>query len=63
MMIESLAASLANGCATGSNQPFGGCTMYAGSPVPVNGGYGTWQYLNWACKFTIDSNCAELALT
>jgi len=30
--------------------------------APVNGAYGTWQYLNWACKFTIDSNRAELAL-
>ena len=30
--------------------------------LPVNGGYGTWQYLNWACKFTIDANREELAL-
>ena len=30
---------------------------------PVNGGYGTWQYLNWACKFTIDANREELKLT
>ena len=29
---------------------------------PVNGGYGTWQYLNWACKFTIDANREELKL-
>ncbi len=29
---------------------------------PVDGGYGRWQYLNWACKFTIDANRAELAL-
>jgi hypothetical protein len=29
---------------------------------PVNGGYGTWQYLNWACKFTIDANREELNL-
>jgi hypothetical protein len=29
---------------------------------PVEGGYGTWQYLNWACKFTIDANRAELGL-
>ena len=29
---------------------------------PVNGGYGKWQYLNWACKFTIDANCEELSL-
>jgi hypothetical protein len=29
---------------------------------PVNGDYGTWQYLNWACKFTIDANREELAL-
>jgi hypothetical protein len=27
---------------------------------PINGGYGRWQYLNWACKFTIDANRAEL---
>ena len=26
---------------------------------PVNGGYGTYQYLNWACKFFIDSNMFE----
>lgn len=29
---------------------------------PVDGHYGRWQYLNWACKFTIDANCAELDL-
>ena len=28
---------------------------------PINGDYGKWQYLNWACKFTIDANRAELA--
>jgi hypothetical protein len=28
---------------------------------PVTGAYGTWQYLNWACKFTIDAQRAELA--
>jgi len=33
----------------------------AGS-FPVDGGYGRWQYLNWACKFTIDSNREELLL-
>ena len=26
---------------------------------PVNGGYGTYEYLNWACKFFIDSNLAQ----
>lgn len=26
---------------------------------PVNGGYGTYQYLNWACKFFIDSLLLE----
>ena len=26
---------------------------------PVNGGYGTYQYLNWACKFFIDANLFE----
>jgi len=27
---------------------------------PVDGWYGKWQFLNWACKFTIDANRAEL---
>jgi hypothetical protein len=27
---------------------------------PIDGWYGKWQYLNWACKFTIDANHAEL---
>jgi hypothetical protein len=27
---------------------------------PVDGWYGKWQYLNWACKFMIDANRAEL---
>jgi hypothetical protein len=26
---------------------------------PVSGGYGTYEYLNWACKFFIDSNILE----
>jgi hypothetical protein len=30
---------------------------------PVDGLYGTWQYLNWACKFTIDANREELKLS
>ncbi len=30
---------------------------------PIDGRYGRWQYLNWACKFTIDANRAERALT
>jgi rhamnogalacturonyl hydrolase YesR len=29
---------------------------------PIDGHYGRWQYLNWACKFTVDANRAELAL-
>ena len=29
---------------------------------PVNGGYGTYEYLNWACKFFIDSNLLEQTL-
>ena len=29
---------------------------------PVQGLYGRWQYLNWACKFTIDANALELTL-
>ena len=29
---------------------------------PVDGTYGRWQYLNWACKFTIDANREEMAL-
>ena len=28
---------------------------------PIGGDYGKWQYLNWAAKFTIDANRAELA--
>lgn len=28
---------------------------------PVDGRYGRWQFLNWACKFTIDSNREEIA--
>lgn len=27
---------------------------------PVDGWYGKWQFLNWACKFMIDANRAEL---
>ena len=27
---------------------------------PVNGGYGAYQYLNWACKFFIDASLLEL---
>lgn len=30
---------------------------------PVDGGYGRWQYLSWACKFTIDANREEMSLT
>jgi hypothetical protein len=30
---------------------------------PVDGGYGKFEYLNWAAKFTIDSNAKELELT
>lgn len=26
---------------------------------PIDGEYGRWQYLNWACKFMVDSNMAE----
>ncbi len=26
---------------------------------PVNGDYGTFEYLNWACKFFVDSNMME----
>lgn len=29
---------------------------------PVDGGYGRFEYLNWAAKFTIDANQKELAL-
>jgi hypothetical protein len=29
---------------------------------PVDGDYGAYEYLNWAAKFTIDANLAELAL-
>lgn len=30
---------------------------------PVSGGYGRFQYLNWACKFSIDANLLELRVT
>jgi hypothetical protein len=30
---------------------------------PVDGGYGTFEFLNWACKFTIDANILELKIT
>lgn len=29
---------------------------------PVDGDYGSFEYLNWAAKFTIDANAKELAL-
>lgn len=29
---------------------------------PVSGGYGAYQYLNWACKFFLDSNMLEQAV-
>jgi hypothetical protein len=29
---------------------------------PVDGGYGTYQYLNWAAKFFVDANLLEHAL-
>jgi len=29
---------------------------------PVDGSYGPWQYLNWACKFVIDANREEIGL-
>lgn len=28
---------------------------------PVDGGYGTYEYLNWACKFFVDAQVLELA--
>lgn len=37
------------------------CGAVKGS-FPVNGSYGTYQYLNWACKFAIDANLLELDL-
>ena len=30
---------------------------------PVDGGYGTYEYLNWACKFCIDANLRERSVT
>jgi hypothetical protein len=27
---------------------------------PVDGGYNPYQYLNWACKFTVDANVLEM---
>ena len=48
-------------------------TMMVGGPpetrgavkgsFPIDGWYGRWQYLNWACKFMIDANRAELNLS
>jgi hypothetical protein len=29
---------------------------------PVDGSYGRFQYLNWACKFAVDSNLLECAI-
>jgi len=29
---------------------------------PVNGWYGAYEYLNWAAKFSIDSNLLEMDL-
>jgi hypothetical protein len=29
---------------------------------PVSGEYGQYEYLNWACKFFIDSNMLEKAI-
>jgi hypothetical protein len=29
---------------------------------PVDGGYNAYEYLNWACKFFIDSHLLELAI-
>jgi hypothetical protein len=29
---------------------------------PIDGGYGTFQYLSWAVKFMIDANQQELRL-
>ncbi len=38
------------------------CGAVKGS-FPIDGWYGRWQYLNWACKFMIDANRAELRLS
>ena len=27
---------------------------------PIDGGYASYQYINWACKFFVDSNMMEL---
>jgi hypothetical protein len=29
---------------------------------PIDGGYGTYQYLNWAAKFAVDANLLERSL-
>lgn len=29
---------------------------------PIDGDYGRYEFLNWACKFMVDANSAELAL-
>lgn len=31
-------------------------------PFPFDGGYGAFEFLNWAVKFTIDANLFELQL-
>jgi len=43
---------------TGPSQTRGGVK----GSFPVDGGYGTFQYLNWACKFFIDANLLEQAV-
>ena len=29
---------------------------------PVSGEYGPYEFLNWACKFSVDANLMELAV-
>lgn len=44
---------------TGHPQTMGGVK----GSFPVSGSYGRFQYLNWACKFSIDANLLELRVT
>jgi hypothetical protein len=58
------AASLANGYVRRTVKIDGPEEMRGGvkGAFPVYGNYGKYEYLNWACKFTIDSNLLEKEL-
>jgi len=56
------AAARANGFVRRTLRTQGASEIRGGvqGSFPVDGWYGKWQYLNWACKFMIDANRAEL---